>query len=64
MITLRSSKQLKNKPKKQYAVQKVLLKKKLSRNGNRKPFDSYVRNKTKARTGIGPLKKNLWYSCL
>ena len=31
--------------------------KKLSRNGNRKPFDSYVRNKTKARTGIGPLKK-------
>ena len=33
------------------------LEKKLSRNWNRKPFDSYVRNKTKARTGIGPLKK-------
>ena len=31
--------------------------KKLSRYGSRKPFDSYVRNKTKARIGIGPLKK-------
>jgi len=38
-------------------VQKGLLKKKLSRYGSRKPFDSYVRNKTKARIGIGPLKK-------
>jgi len=44
------------KAKKQHQRDKRNFEKKLSESGNKKPFNSYIKSKTKSRSSIGPLK--------